>query len=490
MEQEYEHVVKASWERSINRTFHQKTRYLLADLRKWRKSKPKLSDQLAAVEDQLLQEQLKPLNQQDFNLQQQLTKQHHQLLVKDEEFHHQRAKKNWALQGDRNTSYFHQAIVKRTRKNRITYLINPDGSESTTQEQLSQTLITYFHDIFTSQSPILLNSPNFHSSILHIGSQTTPHQYSREEANYMTTGHMIHEDTSSFTNSKPTLPELYNILKEMRSNASPGPDGLNAAFYKSAWPWISTDVYNLVTQFYTTSFMQPELNQTFIVLIPKKIQPTIPQDFRPISLCNVIYKIIAKTLAERLKPHLPDFIDHAQAAFIKNRHISSNVIITQEIIHSFHLKNWTQHAFLLKIDLAKAFDRLEWSFINAGLTRLGLQSHFIKLIHACISTPTFSILVNGEPTEDFCSYRGIRQGCPLSPYLFLVAINELSRALQNEMHNTNLTGITLGPGCPPIHSLLFADDLILCGQVTVQEATRIKNILQHFCQASGQVPNL
>jgi hypothetical protein len=270
----------------------------------------------------------------------------------------------------------------------------------------------------------------------------------------------------------------------MRSGASLGPDGLNAAFYKSACLWVADDVYSLVTSFYTSALMQPKINQTFIVLVPKKIQPTIPQDFRPTSLSNVIYKIIAKSLAERLKPHLPNFIDNAQAAFIKNRHISSNIIIMQEIIHSFHLKAWRQQAFLLKIDLAKAFDRLEWSFIHHTLSRLGLSTHFISLIHACISTPTFVVLVNGEPTELFKSHRGIRQGCPLSPYLFVLAINELSIALQQELQCANLTGVTLGPGCPPIHSLLFADDLILCGRATIQEATQIKGILQHFCNAS------
>jgi hypothetical protein len=124
--------------------------------------------------------------------------------------------------------------------------------------------------------------------------------------------------------------------------------------------------------------MQSQINQTFIALIPKKIQPTVPQDFRPISLYNVIYKIIAKSLADRLKPHLLNYIDHSQAAFIKNRHISSNIIITQEIIHSFNLKTWKQQAFLLKLDLAKAFDKLEWNFIAAALRRLGLHSPIHK----------------------------------------------------------------------------------------------------------------
>ena len=126
----------------------------------------------------------------------------------------------------------------------------------------------------------------------------------------------------------------------MRNGASPGPHGLNAKFYKHTWPWIASDVYKLVIDFYNTALMQPELNQTFLVLLPKKPQSVTPQDFRPISLCNVIYKLIAKTLANRLKPHLPNFIDQAQSVFVHNRHISTNVVITQEIIHSFNLKNW------------------------------------------------------------------------------------------------------------------------------------------------------
>jgi hypothetical protein len=145
----------------------------------------------------------------------------------------------------------------------------------------------------------------------------------------------------------------------MRSNAAPGPDGFNAAFYKSAWSWIQQDIQKLVTDFYTYAHMPTEINQTFITLIPKKNQPTTPQDYRPISLCNVIYKIISKSLANRLKNHLPNYVSHAQSAFIAHRHISSNIIITQEIIHSFNLKSWKHNVFLLKIDLAKAFDRLE-----------------------------------------------------------------------------------------------------------------------------------
>jgi hypothetical protein len=111
---------------------------------------------------------------------------------------------------------------------------------------------------------------------------------------------------------------------------------------------------------------------------------------------------------------------------------------------------------------------------------LGLSDHFISLIQACITTNTFSVLVNGQPTDFFKPGRGIRQGCPLSPYLFVVAINELSKSLQQQLQTNQLTGISLGPNCPPIHSLMFADDLIICGHASPHEANVIKNVLNNF----------
>ena len=143
--------------------------------------------------------------------------------------------------------------------------------------------------------------------------------------------------------------------------------------------------------------------------------------------------------------------------------------------------SWDSQDFMLKIDLAKAFDWLEWDFITSSLQRKGLHGHFIKLIHACISSPTFSVNINGQSFEHFKSSRGIRQGCPLSPLLFVLAVNELSLALQDALQSNHLAGISLGPGCPPIHSLMFADDLLVCGKANVQEASTISNILHQFC---------
>jgi hypothetical protein len=169
----------------------------------------------------------------------------------------------------------------------------------------------------------------------------------------------------------------------MKKNASPGPDGFNVTFYLAAWSWIGDDVTALINKFYLTGILPPRLNDTQIALIPKKLACHLPSDYRPISLCNVIYKLIAKSLANRLKCHLPDYVHPSQQAFIEGRRISNNIIIAQEIAHSFSLSSWNSQDFMIKIDLAKAFDRLEWYFIASALERKGLHGHFITLIHAC-----------------------------------------------------------------------------------------------------------
>jgi hypothetical protein len=263
----------------------------------------------------------------------------------------------------------------------------------------------------------------------------------------------VQNQEEDFTNSVPDKHEIWEILKSMRRNASLGPDGFNVAFYVSAWPWIGDNVTQVVTSFYTSGVLPPHLNDTQIALVPKKIACHLPSDFRPISLCNVVYKIIAKSLANRLKMHLPDYIHPSQQAFIEGRRISNNIIVSQEIAHSFSLTSYKSHDFMLKIDLAKAFDRIEWHCIVSALARKGLNGHFIKLIHACISSPTFSVIINGQSYAKFTSSRGIRQGCPLSPYLFILAVNDLSLQLQDALQSNHLTGILLGPNCRPPFTL-------------------------------------
>jgi hypothetical protein len=349
-----------------------------------------------------------------------LIAQYEENMTKLTEFYRQRAKKNWAVHGDRNTSYFHTAALKRRRRNRIVSIKDAHGNNLFDPDDIAQEFVRYFKTIFHS------SCPNNGRPFLSTSSPC---------------------DTEDFTNSIPDKQEIWEILKAMKKHASPDPDGFHVAFYTSTWSWIGDDVTNMVRNFYITSILPPRINDTNIALVPKKLVCHLPSDFRPISLCNIIYKIIANSLANRLKKQLPDYIHPSQQAFIEGRRINNNIIVAQEIAHSFSLSSWDGLDFMLKIDLAKAFDRIEWHFIASALERKGFHAHFINLFHACISSSTFSVIINGQSFARFKSSRGIRQGYSLSPSLFVFAVNELSLALQDALHANHLSGISLGPNC-------------------------------------------
>ena len=194
------------------------------------------------------------------------------------------------------------------------------------------------------------------------------------------------------------------------------------------WDTIGRDIVNIVKSFFKYKFSLGKINKTFLVFIPKKSQATTMSDFRPISLCNVVYKIISKIIASRLKDVLPNIISPSQSAFLKGRLITDNYIIAHEVIHSFKTKKKSK-SMGIKLDMAKAYDRMEWDILLEVLIAFGFSVSFSKLINECISSVTYSILLNGSPFGNFKTSRGIRQGDPLSPYLFILGVEVLSHML-------------------------------------------------------------
>jgi hypothetical protein len=145
-----------------------------------------------------------------------------------------------------------------------------------------------------------------------------------------------------------------------------------------------------------------EQNHTFIALVPKKLGASTVHQFQPISLCNIIYKIISKILVNRFKGLLHHFISLFQSAFIPSRNIQDNTILVHELFNTINSKRGRGGLMVVKIDMEKAFDYMEWSFILAILSKLGFAPMWIYWIRICITSPSFSILINGSPFGLFC----------------------------------------------------------------------------------------
>lgn len=223
-------------------------------------------------------------------------------------------------------------------------------------------------------------------------------------------------------------------------------------------------------------------NATFIALIPKKEDPDSFEDFQPISLCNSIYKIIAKIIAVRLKPILSSGISSEQFGFLDGRKIHEAIGVAQETIHS--IKQSNKKGVVLKIDLSKAYDQISWSYIQMLLTHLGFKVEFIDWIMGCISNSSFAVLINGAASKFFKIQRGLRQGCPLSPLLFLLAAEGLSRLISQAKRSGLVKGLEVAVNCFITH-LLFVDDILLFTNGNLNELIELKIILDLFLKATG-----
>lgn len=143
--------------------------------------------------------------------------------------------------------------------------------------------------------------------------------------------------------------------------------------------------------------MDNKINATHIALVPKNLSPTSVTEFRPISLCNAIYKLISKVLANRLKAVLLEIISHTQSTFIPGRLITDNILAAYETMHSMQIRMWSKTGFMgLKLNMSKAYDKVEWAFLEADMFRMGFASRWINLIMACVTSVSYSVIVNGS----------------------------------------------------------------------------------------------
>jgi hypothetical protein len=249
--------------------------------------------------------------------------------------------------------------------------------------------------------------------------------------------------------------EVKDAMFSIGDLKAPGPDGLHAIFFKRFWNMLGDELIDEVLHAINNAVIPEGWKDTTIVMIPKVEIPDRVSQFRPISRCNVVYKVISKVLSSRLKSILPDFISHHQSAFVPGRLITDNILLAYECIHTMKKKKGRRGLCAVKLDMQKAYDRVEWIFLEKIMLKFGFDQRWVKLIMACVSSVKYRVRFNSVETEDIVPTKGLRQGDPLSPYLYLLVAEGLSCMIRGAEERGELEGVKVSREAPVISHLFL-----------------------------------
>ncbi|KAG7584818.1 Ribonuclease H domain [Arabidopsis thaliana x Arabidopsis arenosa] len=358
----------------------------------------------------------------------------------EESYWKQRSRVHWLQEGDRNTAFFHAVTRGRRTLNAFSVIEDDQGTEFFDEDQIADVISQVFKGTFSTNG-----NSDFHlvEEVIHQKVDTT--------MNDSLIGH-------------PSAQEIKEAVFSINASKAPGPDGFSSKFYQAYWHIIGEDVSREIQAFFESSELNTKHNETHI---------------------------IAKILTKRIQPILPSLISPHQSAFVPNRAISDNVLITHEVLHYLRTSEAKKFCSMaVKTDMSKAYDRIEWGFLQAVLLKLGLHEKWVAWVMACVTSVSYKFLINGAPKGHVIPTRGLRQGDPLSPYLFILCTEVLSGLCSKAQSNGTLPGIKVARASPPINHLLFADDTMFFCKSSPVCCSTLTRILEQYEKVSGQCINL
>ncbi|XP_071708301.1 uncharacterized protein [Rutidosis leptorrhynchoides] len=299
-------------------------------------------------------------------------------IIEEELFLKQKSKIDWLRAKDCNSKYFHSVVKARTHRTHIQSIVDTAGVRIE-GAVVAECFVDHYKKFLGDSQPVSMVSDVVFNNTISIDVATE----------------MIRDVTPM---------EVKDAIFNIGSDKLPGPDGYNAEFFKSSWDVIGGDVTRAVLDFFHNGKLLKEINHTVITLLPKVKTPSLVTDFCPILCCNVIYKCISKIITNRIKFSLDEVINSNQSAFIPGRRISDNILLTQELMKDYHTDRGVARC-AFKLDIQKAYDTVDWSFLEHILGQFGK--------------------------------RGLRQGDPMSPYLFTLVMEFLTLILQKHMSSVD-----------------------------------------------------
>ncbi|XP_062099618.1 uncharacterized protein LOC133805450 [Humulus lupulus] len=377
----------------------------------------------------------------------------------------QRSKVDWLQKGDLNTSFFFAYLKQRRAANGIASFVNDQGQLVDSFPEVVSHFVEHLRGYLGNQSSA---SGSINLACLDLGPK-------------------LSIDHQTLLLKPFSAKEIRKALFGIPSNKSPGPDGYGSGFFKAAWQIVGSEVCSAISNCFESGNFPSDLHETSLSLIPKVANPSRAIDYRPIACYTTLYKCIAKLLCSRLALVLPAIVQPNQGAFIRGRSIAHNIMIFQDLIKNYG-RAVTSPRCAIKIDLSKAYDTVDWQFLEDFLKALCFPMKFIGWIMMCLRNTSYSLLMNGRVQGKFKGKKGLRQGDPMSPLLFVLIMEYLTRRLQLAALDPSFR---FHPMCKSLNlvNLCFADDLIILCKGTHLAVFSLKIALDDFSFATGLTIN-